>query len=124
MVIMSTEVSATAPEPSSVSSSSRDDDRSGAILMRTCNDEPAAEGAAVAASAGSPLIGLPLQLDVMVPIPSFRIENLLALEKGIVIESHWHHADDIPVWCGGAQLAWAEFEVVEKKLAVRVTRIS
>jgi flagellar motor switch protein FliN/FliY len=65
-----------------------------------------------------------MQLDVTVPIPSFRVENLIALEKGAVLESHWHHADDVPLWCGGAQLAWAEFEVVDRKLAVRLTRIS
>lgn len=74
-------------------------------------------------SEGSPLCGLPMQLDVTIPIPSFRVQNLLALEKGAVVESNWAHSEDVPVWCGGAQLVWAEFEVVERKLAVRVTRL-
>lgn len=71
----------------------------------------------------SPLSGLPMQLDVTVPVPQFRVEDLLALEKGVVIESRWSHADDVPVWCGGAQLVWTEFEVLGQKLAVRVTRL-
>jgi len=59
-----------------------------------------------------------------VPIAAFRVGDLLALEKGTVLESQWAHDEDVPVWCGGAQLAWTEFEVVDQKLAVRVTRIS
>lgn len=74
-------------------------------------------------SEGSPLAGLPMQLDVTVPIPGFRVQDLLALEKGTVLESSWPHAEDVPVWCGGAQLVWTEFEVVDQKLAVRVTRL-
>lgn len=71
----------------------------------------------------SKLSGLPMQLDVAVPVPKFRVEDLLALEKGAVIETRWPHTDDVPVWCGGAQLVWTEFEVLGQKLAVRVTRL-
>ena len=69
------------------------------------------------------LAGLPLQLDVSVPVPNFRVRDLLALEKGTVLASAWPHAEDVPVWCGGAQLVWTEFEVVDNVLAVRVTRV-
>jgi flagellar motor switch/type III secretory pathway protein FliN len=72
---------------------------------------------------GSPLSALPMQLDVTVPIPGFRVRDLLALEKGTVLESRWPPGEDVPVWCGGVQLVWSEFEVVDHKLAVRVTRI-
>jgi hypothetical protein len=74
-------------------------------------------------SEGSPLAGLPMQLDVTVPIPGFRVQDLLALEKGAVLEGRWPHAEDVPVWCGGVQLVWTEFEVVDQKLTVRVTRL-
>jgi len=77
-----------------------------------------------ASSGDSILAHLPLQLDVTIPVPSFRLGDLLALEKGVVLGSEWSHSDDVPVWCGGSQLAWTEFEVVDDKLAVRVTRIS
>jgi hypothetical protein len=71
----------------------------------------------------SPLAGLPIQLDVTIPIPGFRVQDLLALESGAVLESGWPPADDMPVWCGGVQLVWTEFEVIDRKLAVRVTRL-
>jgi flagellar motor switch protein FliN len=67
---------------------------------------------------------LPLQLDLRVPVPSFRVQQLLALEKGQVIETVWPHAEDLPLWSGGVQLVWTEFEVVDQKLAVRVTRLA
>jgi flagellar motor switch protein FliM len=66
---------------------------------------------------------LPLQLDLRIPLPSFRVQNLLSLEKGQVIESAWPHTEDLPLWSGGVHLVWAEFEVVDQKLAVRVTRL-
>jgi len=71
----------------------------------------------------SPLAGLPMQLDVTIPISSFRVRDLLALDKGSILESQWSHTDDVPVWCGGSQLVWSEFEVIDDKLAVRVTRL-
>jgi flagellar motor switch/type III secretory pathway protein FliN len=74
-------------------------------------------------SQNAALAGLPLQLDVSVPIPNFRIRHLLALEKGAVLETAWPYAEDVPIWCGGAQLTWTEFEVVDDVLAVRVTRV-
>jgi flagellar motor switch protein FliN/FliY len=66
---------------------------------------------------------LPLQLDLLVPLPSFRVQSLLSLEKGQVIETAWPHTEDLPLWSGGVHLVWTEFEVVDQKLAVRVTRL-
>ena len=71
----------------------------------------------------SPLAGLPMQLDVTIPISSFRVRDLLTLDRGSVLASQWPHTDDVPVWCGGSQLVWSEFEVIDEKLAVRVTRL-
>jgi len=67
---------------------------------------------------------LPMQLDVMVKVPGFRVKDLLALEKGTVVETVHEHSQDVPVRCGGALLVWGEFEVVEQKLAVRITRLA
>jgi hypothetical protein len=69
------------------------------------------------------LATLPLQLDVSVPIPDFRVRDLLALDKGALFETSWSYTEDLPVWCGGAQLMWTEFEVVDNVLSVRVTRV-
>ena len=95
---------------------------SSALLMKTESEFPIS-APSLSIPTGSPLAGLPVQLDVTVPIPNFRVHNLLSLEKGTVLESTWSHVEGVPVWCGGVQLVWAEFEVVDQKLAVRVTRI-
>ena len=34
------------------------------------------------------------------------------------------HGDDLPLAAGEVRLAWSEFEVVENRLAVRVTRLA
>ena len=67
---------------------------------------------------------LPVELDVAVPVREFRMRNLLALAPGQVVESKWSHGDDLPLAAGEVQLAWSEFEVVETRLAVRVTRLA
>jgi len=110
------------PSANTLSGKERED-ISGALAMRGDDELPQADTQLVEA-AESPIAALPMQLDVTVPIPFFRIQNLINLEKGTVLESHWQHADDVPLWCGGAQLGWTEFEIVDRKLAVRLTRIS
>lgn len=71
----------------------------------------------------SPLSTLPVQLDVCIPLPSFRVADLVALKPGRVLESVWGSTDDVPLWCGHVQMVWTEFEVVDQKIAVRVTRL-
>jgi flagellar motor switch protein FliN/FliY len=73
---------------------------------------------------GAPVARLPVEVDVAVPVPDFRVRNLLTLEAGQVIESQWGHGEDVPLSAGEVQLAWSEFEVVDTQLAVRVTRLS
>jgi flagellar motor switch/type III secretory pathway protein FliN len=67
---------------------------------------------------------LPVELDVAVPLKSFRVRKLLALAPGTVVESQWGHGEDLPLACGDVQLAWTEFEVIETQLAVRLTRLA
>jgi flagellar motor switch protein FliM len=66
---------------------------------------------------------LPMQLDVTVKVQSFRVQDLLAMEAGTVLETVHEHTQDVPVRSGGALLVWAEFEVLDQQLAVRVTRL-
>jgi flagellar motor switch/type III secretory pathway protein FliN len=65
---------------------------------------------------------LPVEVDVALPIRGFRVRHLLALEPGELIESQWSSGNDLPLAARGVTLAWTEFEVVETRLAVRVTR--
>lgn len=66
----------------------------------------------------------PLLFEVRLPIRSLHVKDILAIEKGKVFETEWPGDEDIPGSCGGVQLVWTEFEVIEEKLAVRVTRLA
>jgi flagellar motor switch/type III secretory pathway protein FliN len=72
----------------------------------------------------TPVMRLPVELDVVVPIREFRVRHLLALAPGQVIESRWRNGEDVPLAAGDVQLAWSEFEVIDTQLAVRVTRLA
>src|ERR1700757_4998810 len=72
----------------------------GAVLATRDTSELADTPGIPPLAADSILAGLPLQLDVTIPIPFFRIGDLLALEKGSVLESDWPHTEDVPIWCG------------------------
>ena len=71
----------------------------------------------------APVAHLPVELEVSLPARDFRVRNLLALEPGQVIETHWAHDEDMPLAAGDVQLAWSEFEVVDSQLAMRITRL-
>ncbi len=67
---------------------------------------------------------LPVELAVSVPVRNFRVRHLLSMAPGEVIETLWGHGEDLPLASGEVQLAWSEFEVVDTRLAVRVTRLA
>jgi flagellar motor switch protein FliN len=96
------------------------------VALPKQSSEPDAERAASEDAAlllESPLSTLPVQLDVCIPLPSFRVADLVALKPGRVLGSVWGSTDDVPLWCGHIQMVWTEFEVVDQKIAVRVTRL-
>lgn len=66
---------------------------------------------------------IPIEIDVAIPIHSFQVRKLLALATGQIIATRWVEGEDMPLGARGAQLAWTEFEVVDQKLAVRITRL-
>jgi hypothetical protein len=53
----------------------------------------------------------------------FKVRDLLALKEGQVFESLSAATDDVPVKVGQAQLGWSEFEVVQQRMALRLTRL-
>jgi flagellar motor switch protein FliN/FliY len=67
---------------------------------------------------------LPVELTVAVPVRQFRIRDLLGMAPGRIVETQWAHGEDLPLTSGAVQLAWSEFEVVDTRLAVRVTRLA
>ncbi|HVZ85058.1 MAG TPA: FliM/FliN family flagellar motor C-terminal domain-containing protein [Terracidiphilus sp.] len=73
---------------------------------------------------GPAVARMPVELDVAVPVREFRVRDLLNLNRGQVIATQWAHGEDMPLAAGEVQLAWSEFEVVDTRLAVRVTRLA
>jgi flagellar motor switch protein FliN/FliY len=70
------------------------------------------------------LARLAVELDVAIPFRDFRVRDLVALEAGQVIETQWRQEEEMPLSARGAQLAWTKFELIESRLAVRVTRLA
>jgi flagellar motor switch/type III secretory pathway protein FliN len=53
----------------------------------------------------------------------FKVRDLLALKEGQVFESLSPATEDVPVRVGQAQLGWSEFELLEQRMALRLTRL-
>ena len=70
-----------------------------------------------------PVLNLPCQLTVELPLPAFRVADLLKLQKGVVIGTSWQLARDVPLRINGTLIGWSEFEVVGDRLAVRLTEL-
>jgi flagellar motor switch protein FliM len=58
-----------------------------------------------------------------VPLSRFKIRDLLGMKVGQVFESLSPATEDVPVKAGQVQLGWSEFEVLEQKMALRLTRL-
>jgi flagellar motor switch/type III secretory pathway protein FliN len=86
-------------------------------------EEGLAEGFPEEGERDTRLDRLPMQVDVLLKVHSFRVQDLLSMEKGTVVETVHEHTQDVPVRCGGALLMWSEFEVLDQTLAVRITRL-
>ena len=66
---------------------------------------------------------LRVTLRVGVALHGFKVKDLLGLREGQVVESLVAATDDVPLKVGQVQLGWSEFEVVEQKMALRLTRL-
>jgi flagellar motor switch/type III secretory pathway protein FliN len=86
-------------------------------------EEGVADGASEEDERDTRLDRLPMQVDILLKVHSFRVRDLLSMEKGTVVETVHEHTQDVPVRCGGALLMWSEFEVLDQTLAVRITRL-
>ena len=67
---------------------------------------------------------LPVVLGVSIPMSGFRVRDLLGLRAGQTIEAVWPATEDVPLRVGAVQLGWGEFEVVEQRMALRLTRLA
>lgn len=67
---------------------------------------------------------LPVMLAVSIPLRGFKVCNLLDLRCGQTVESAWASPEDVPLKVGSVQLGCGEFEVVEQRLALRLTSLA
>jgi flagellar motor switch protein FliN/FliY len=57
-------------------------------------------------------------------VPGFTVADLVHLERGRIIASRWTVGQDVPLRINGELIAWSEFEVVQNRLAVRLTELA
>jgi flagellar motor switch protein FliN/FliY len=67
---------------------------------------------------------LPCVLTIDLPLRCFTVRDLLRLERGAILESENANGAHVPVTVNSRLLGWAEFEVVEDRLAVRMTELA
>lgn len=96
----------------------------GAAAMAAQNPEARAGGEIEEDAQWRPVLGLPCELSVDLPLPAFRIADLLEMRPGSVIDAHWRLGQDVPLRLNGTLLGWIEFEVMGNKLAVRLTELA
>ena len=68
--------------------------------------------------------GLPCMLTIEIPIPDFKVGDLVLLAPGRIITSRWTVGLDVPLLINGELVAWSEFEIVQARLAVRLTELA
>jgi flagellar motor switch protein FliN/FliY len=95
-----------------------------AVAVRVSQAEAGEAGGERGLRLTPPLERMPVGLSVSIPVRDFRVRKLLAAKAGELIETQWGHGEDLPLSSGDVQLAWCEFEVVDTRLAVRVTRLA
>jgi len=68
--------------------------------------------------------GLPCLLTVEIPVPGFRVTDLVHLAPGRIIATRWRVGLDVPLRINGELIAWSEFEIVQNRLAMRLTELA
>jgi len=68
--------------------------------------------------------GLPCVLTVEISVPDFKVTDLVELAPGRIIVTRWTVGLDVPLLINGELVAWSEFEVVQTRLAVRLTELA
>jgi flagellar motor switch/type III secretory pathway protein FliN len=67
---------------------------------------------------------LPCLLTIEISVPGFTVADLVRLVRGRVIATGWTVGQDVPLRINGELVAWSEFELVQNRLAVRLTELA
>ncbi|MGO8789064.1 MAG: FliM/FliN family flagellar motor switch protein [Terriglobia bacterium] len=66
---------------------------------------------------------LPGQLSVALEVPHFTVRDLLSLSINSLVDTRRREGAHVPVLVNGVMVAWAEFDVIDGRLAVRMTEM-
>jgi flagellar motor switch/type III secretory pathway protein FliN len=66
---------------------------------------------------------LPCKLNVVLPVPQLTVGDLLDMQVDSIIDCHVSEDTPLPVWVNETIIGWAEFDVMGKKLAIRITEL-
>lgn len=76
-----------------------------------------------AADALATFLHIPAPITVESPIVSLTVRALFRLEKGSIVATSQPAGANIPVHVAATLIAWAEFQVFDEKLAVRLAEL-
>jgi len=68
-------------------------------------------------------LDLPCRLSVELEVPRFTVGDLLALDLNSVMDTRRKDGSHVPVMVNGEMIGWAEFDVVDDRLAMRLTEL-
>jgi flagellar motor switch protein FliN/FliY len=66
---------------------------------------------------------LPCHLTVGLEVPHFTIRDLLALNVNSLVDTRRREGAHVPVMVNDIMVGWAEFDVIDGRLAVRMTEM-
>ena len=67
---------------------------------------------------------LPCTVSLDVPLERFTIGDLSNLAEGAVLSTACARNSDVPLYVNGQLIGWTELEVIDDRLAVRITEIA
>jgi flagellar motor switch protein FliN/FliY len=69
------------------------------------------------------MLELPCQLMVSLEVPHFTTRDLLSLSVNSLVNTRRREGAHVPVMVNGVMVGWAEFDVIDGRLAVRMTEM-
>ena len=69
------------------------------------------------------VLELPCQLTVSLEVPHFTTRDLLSLSANSLVNTRRREGAHVPVIVNGVMVGWAEFDVIDGRLAVRMTEM-
>jgi flagellar motor switch/type III secretory pathway protein FliN len=70
------------------------------------------------------VLGLTCKLEIALPVPAFRVRDLLSLDIETLIDSGVNSTGPVPVWVNGITIGLAEFDVLGRRVAMRIKELA